>query len=116
MSDNDWIKELKRGDKVYTYISQYGTERYNLTKVKKVTPKGFIRVENDDLFRDGVRRTDDWTRYQLKKWTPELETKLNNKKILENRMYKLKNVDWSNVEISKINRIYEMLYTCNVDN
>ena len=74
MSD-EWIKDLKTGDKVYV---RSGMRRDNLhrTTVKRITPKGHVRTENDTLFRDGSRRIDSWNSETLVEWTQEIEDKL----------------------------------------
>lgn len=42
---NKWIRELKRGDKVF--VSSYGSVK--LYKVERITAKGFIKV-NDNYY------------------------------------------------------------------
>jgi hypothetical protein len=74
--DTDWIKYLKKGDKVYIDRGQFGMAQLDLTTVKKITQKGHVRTDADTLFRDGNYRIDPWTHWYLVQWTQELEDEL----------------------------------------
>ena len=75
---NEWIKDLDAGDKVYINRGRFGTTELDLTTVKRITPKGHVRTNdnNDSLFRDGSYRIDSWTHWILVQWTQELEDEL----------------------------------------
>ena len=74
MSDKDWIKDLKAGDKVYVHSSNY----MDLQTVKTITPKGFIRTSGGGLYDlYGFQKSHDaWSRSNLVQWTPEIEIEL----------------------------------------
>lgn len=111
MSDNDWLKELKVGDPVYIYTSGTIGDSYRLTTVKKITPKGAIRVENGDLYKNGTYSVSgSWTWYYLKQWSPELQKELYDKKILSTKRYKIRETDWYKVSSENINKIHDLLH------
>ena len=74
MSDKDWIKNLKAGDKVYVHSSNY----MDLQTVKTITPKGFIRTSGGGLYDlYGYQKSQDvWSRCNLVQYTPEREEEL----------------------------------------
>lgn len=75
--DNNWIKKLKKGDKIYICSDKFLSNIITLTTVKKVTAKGYIRVENGDLYYNGNCKIDTWTQYFLKQYNPEIEAHYN---------------------------------------
>ena len=48
--NNQWLSELKEGDKVVIYSWGFSYNSYKEEVVQKITPKGFIKV-NDILFK-----------------------------------------------------------------
>ena len=50
MSKSNWIKELKVGDKVFTYA--YGKK--HLHTVERITPKGCIKVNGQFYTKKGI--------------------------------------------------------------
>jgi len=54
-----WLKSLKPGDKI-AYGPRF-VSYYNFAKVKKITPKGAIRLDNGDLIdsTSGIRKISD---------------------------------------------------------
>lgn len=110
INNDEWLKILRAGDKVYIDSGRFGPTDLNLTTVKKITQKGHVRTENNMLFRGGHRRIDAWQTISLVQWTQELEIKERNSKILSQKIHKMKNTDWSNISIEKINKIYSIAY------
>lgn len=56
-----FLKLLKPGDKVIIKSSTGGfSHSFNVGFVKKITPKGRIRIENGNLFKDGICRVGDY--------------------------------------------------------
>ena len=46
----EWIQNLKKGDLVFIKSISFGINSYNLTSVKNITPKGYIRTIEGSLF------------------------------------------------------------------
>ena len=109
MDDDGWIKELKEGDKVYTHVSRTMGSSYTLTTVKKITPKGHVRVANGDLYKGGTYSSESWTYYKLVKYTPALEKNIADTKKYNTRKMRLRETNWHDVSIEKVNKIYKIL-------
>lgn len=109
MSKNDWIKELKEGDKVYTQGGGFSTNTLTLTTVKKITPKGHVRIENGTLYRNGSHRVDSWTHYNLVQHTPELELKLKAKVHYSHMCHSINAQDMRGKSLDQVQRIYDIL-------
>jgi len=75
---DEWITNLKAGDKVYIKTGGVGLAKDTLylTTVKRVTPVGNIKTERGSLFRNGRHKIDAWSSEYLREWTQELEDKL----------------------------------------
>ena len=107
--DTEWIKELKEGDKVYSYGGRLGNRQRSLHTVKKITPKGHIRLDDDDLYMDGYHRMDAWGGYYLKQYTPELEQKLAQAAHISKMQYTINNMDMRKISTDKLQRIWDIL-------
>ena len=105
----EWIKELKEGDKVYSYGGGLGGGNYSIKTVKKVTPKGHIRLDDDDLYRDGYYRVDSWHGYYLKQHTPELEQTLAEAAHISKMQYTINYMDMRKISTDKLQRIWDIL-------
>ena len=110
MNDTECLSKLKEGDRVYIKHSAFGTAELNLTTVKKVTPKGHIRTENDQLFRNGTCKTGTWSWVDLVEWTVELEKELFEKEQLQAMIAKIKSFDMRNIKPEKVKEIYGILF------
>ena len=110
MSD-EWITNLKAGDKVYIDSSRFGSTVLNLTTVKKITPMGYVRTNdnNDSLFRDGSYRIDSWTRWDLVQWTQELEDKLKAKAHLNQLAHSINAVDARTLTPEQVQKIFDII-------
>lgn len=104
---NEWIKDLKAGDKVYIKDENVLT----LTTVKKVTPKGSIRTGAGYLFKNGECRVGSWTHTCLRQWTQEFEDKLKAKAHLNHMQYTINAVDMRTVNKDKVQAVYDILFT-----
>ena len=109
MSDNNWIKELKEGDKVYTRGGGFQRDALTLAIVKKVTSKGHIRLENGNLYHNGSHRVDSWTHYDLVQHTPELEAKLKAEAHYNHMCYSINAQDMRGKPVDQVQRIYDIL-------
>ena len=109
MSD-EWIKELKVGDKVYAKSSGLGsTIRYSLTTVKKITPKGHVRTEEGSLFRNGTCKTGEWSWIDLTQWTQELEDKLKAKAHFNQLAHSINAVDARTLTPDQVQKIFDII-------
>jgi hypothetical protein len=95
----DWIKDLKVGDKVVVESNNYGKA---ITSVEKITPKGFIKTKNGHQFNpDGSQRGgSSWTYSFLSQLTDEVLLKF--KKKLVNQC---KEIDFSKLNIDDFEQI-----------
>lgn len=110
MKDNEWIKNLTVGSKVYVLDNNYGKNRYKLHTVKKITPKGHVRIDNGDLFKGGTCKTSDWSWNILVEYTEELETELDKQKRIEFLQYSINGLDARNInDIDKLEHIWRLL-------
>ena len=110
LGENDeWIKDLKEGDKIYTYGGGFGGNHYTLRTVKKITPKGHVRLDDDDLYKNGYHRTDSWHGYYLKQYTIELEKKLAHAARINHIQYSINDMDMRKISTDKLLRIWEIL-------
>ena len=57
--DKEWLKELKAGDKVFVRRG-FDDSDVDVQIVKRITPKGAVRIDNDILFKNGVCREGVW--------------------------------------------------------
>ena len=110
MSD-EWIKNLAAGDKVYIDSSRFGSTVLDLTTVKKITPKGYVRTNdnNDSLFRNGWYRVDSWGSWHLVQWTQDLEDKLKAKAHFNQLAHSINAVDARTLTPDQVQKIYDII-------
>ncbi len=70
MANTAFLKNLKAGDKVVLCITKDGEKHEYISKVKKITPTGLIRVV-DYLFRDTTNIALGWEAVSIHEATPE---------------------------------------------
>lgn len=99
MINNDWLKELKVGDKVVV------NNRYRkiLTTVIKITPKGFIKTENGFQFNsDGTQRSSNiWDSATLLQFTDEVMLEFKKNKLVN----QCKEIKFSELTIEQLEQI-----------
>lgn len=112
MSD-EWIKKLKAGDKVYIDSSKFGSTQLSLTTVKKITPKGYVRTNdnNDSLFRNGWYLIDSRTRWYLVQWTQELEDKLKAEAHFNQLAHSINAIDARTLTPEQVQKIFDIIKT-----
>ena len=109
MGDNNWLKALKAGDKVYVISNGLSGGQYRLNTVQKVTSTGRIRV-NGVLYRDGCYNAPGgWSGSKLEQHTPELENRFKTEAQLRHMCYEIKNVDVFKLSSDKVKKIYDII-------
>lgn len=108
MSD-EWIKELEAGDKVYIKTSGIGRNTLHLSTVKKITPKGYVRTESDNLFKNGHRKVDSWNSESLVEWTQELEDKLKAKAHFNQLAHSINAIDARTLTPEQVQKIFDII-------
>lgn len=81
MNENNWIQELKVGDKVVVETNNYGKV---ITTVTKITPKGYINTESGKQFNpNGSQRGGgNWSYSSLTQLTSEVLLEFKKKKLV----------------------------------
>lgn len=108
-TDNEWLKSLKEGDKVFIENINSMGSRLILDTVKKITPTGKIRTSNDMLFKNGDYHAGAWTFYNLVQWTQTLEDELNALKELKSMIYKIREFDFRKLSFDQVSRMYGII-------
>jgi len=104
---DEWIKQLRAGDKVY--ISTGFSGGLQLTTVKKITPKGHVRTTGGSLYRDGCCKIDSWTSKHLQKWTQELEDKMVAKAHFNKLAHSINAIDARTLTSEQVHKIYDII-------
>ena len=93
MSNKDWIKDLKVGDKVIIATNNYSNQ---ITSVVKITPKGFINTQNGKQFYpNGSQVGGDSRDFYLLQLTDELLIEFKKNGLVR----KCKEIDFSKLEV-----------------
>jgi len=106
---NEWLNNLKRGDKVYVEDTNYGSTKLTLTTIIKITQKGSIKVESGRLFKNGRCRFDPWHSVTLIQHTPELEAKIKAEAHYNHMCYSINAQDMRGKPLDQVQRIYDIL-------
>ena len=108
--NDEWIKNLKAGDKVYIKSSGLGSIiRHSLTTVKKITPKGHVRTEDGSLFRNGTCKTGDWSWIDIVQWTQEIEDKLKAKAHFNQLAHSINAIDARTLTSEQAQKIFDII-------
>ena len=76
----EWIKNLKVGDEVIVTSNMCGEPR--ISKVEKITPKGFIKVDGLLFDDNGSQRTSSWYKSYIIECSEEEKEKMRKKQII----------------------------------
>ncbi|OZB90082.1 hypothetical protein [Paenibacillus sp. XY044] len=98
----EWLKSLKVGDEV-SYSTRWRGDV--ITKIKKITPKGWIKTEDGRTFINGYSKLDNWEGIFLYPVTEELKAKLYYIALFN----KVSKTNWNEVELDKIEQIAGIL-------
>lgn len=108
--NNDWLKELKAGDKVIVVTGGFNARRTveiveKATATQIVLPRGArYRKSDGDLI--GRNR---WHQNRLEQATPEAVVAANEAKRVLHLDARLSNVKWGDVPLAKLERIAKIL-------
>ena len=107
--DKEWLKELKAGDKVFVRKGFDGSDM-DVHRVKKITPKGAVRLANNMLFKGNMCRNDMWTsNYYMVKYSEEKVAEIQVVRARRGHVRKLENVRWGQVKPEVVDEVYVML-------
>ncbi len=102
-TNEEWLKSLKPGDKVYfTCGSTNGIRR-----VERITPTGrVVLVGHSGQFINGTHKLDAWNFEHITELTDELEKEFRDRL----RLKKIKAYDWTKADHDTIVAVYKILY------
>lgn len=107
--DKEWIKELKAGDKVFVRKG-FDDSDMNVRIVKRITPKGAVRLADNTLFKDGVYNSSTWSPCQhLLKYSEEKVAEIQVVRARRGHVRKLENVRWGHLKPELVDAVYGML-------
>jgi len=103
MEGNDWIKDLKVGDKVVTSSSY----RKSISTVTTITPKGFIKTDSGHTFNanGGQRGGDTWHRTSLYQLTDKVVSEFKKVELIG----KCNNIKFSELTIGQLEQILSIV-------
>lgn len=103
---NEWIKNLKVGDKVFV-CWRMGR---SLRSVEKITPKGYIKIGGSLYNTDGSERNSDvWSRCHLSEATPEAIKLFGEQLTIKRAMQLMQST--KEITLEQANKIIELLET-----
>ena len=102
-TNEEWLKSLKPGDKVYfTRGSTNGIRR-----VERITPTGrVVLVGHSGQFINGTHKLDAWNFEHITELTDERKSGFHNR--IKTR--KIKEYDWKEASANTVNAVYGILY------
>ena len=102
-SNEEWLKSLKVGDKVYYICGDIvGTKT-----VERLTPTGRVILKGKSgQFINGRHRIDAYNSERISELTPELEKEFRDRL----RLKKIKAYDWTKSDHDTICAVYKILY------
>jgi len=105
MNDYEWIKNLKVGDEVVVSGSFYES----ITTVKAITPKGFIRTEDNFLYNQfgNLKSSEKWSRGHIEPLTQEFLEKAKAKALINKCRSLFARVNLTGLQAEKIIEILE---------
>lgn len=110
MNGDEWIKELKPGDKVYVKTGGIlNKDVLILTTVKRITPVRNVKTERGSLFRNGRHRIDSWNTEYLRQWTQELEDKLKARAHFNQLAHSINANDARTLTPEQVQKIYDII-------
>lgn len=108
-NDKEWIKELKHGDKVFVRRG-FDDSDMDVHEVKRITPKGAVRLNNDELFKNGYCHKGVW---QVDNYLVQFsEEKMDEIRVVRTRrthVRKLENVRWGYLKPEVVDAVYDGL-------
>ena len=84
-------------------------QEYTLSTVIKITPKGSIKIDDGNLFKNGCHNYSAWNYDYLEPYTPELEAKLKSERHYNHMCSKITGIESRKLSKDKVQRIYDIL-------
>lgn len=92
MNSKEFLKKLKPGDMVIVHTSRLFYKSNEVTSVQKITPKGFIKVNNVLFNSDTGAARGDWEQTLLEA-TPAAVQEIKERAYIKNAIEKIHNIN-----------------------
>ena len=110
MERKEWLKSLKEGDLV---ADKRYNGHYSVFKIKKITPKGYIRLETGHLLKENGEyyKFEDWfsTRIYIEPLTEEIKNSIAIRKETISLINTIKNTDFKELNIDKLRKMVQII-------
>ena len=110
MERKEWLKSLKEGDLV---ADKRYNGYYSIFKIKKITPKGYIRLETGHLLKENGEyyKFEDWssTSIYIEPLTEEIKNSIAIRKEIISLMKNIENIDFGKLNIDKLRKIVQII-------
>ena len=108
----EWIKTLRVGDKVAVKRDVFGTISYYTETIKKITPKGQIRLNDDSLFKTNGVKQGEYSQPCIVPYDQTIKDSFRKNKICGD-LLRFKYVD---LPLEKLEEIYKIVMNSNNEN
>ena len=110
MERKEWLKSLKEGDLV---ADKRYNGYYSVFKIKKITPKGGIRLETGHLLKENGEyyKFEDWSSISIyiEPLTEEIKNSIAIRKEIISLMNIIGNIDFGKLNIDKLRKIVQII-------
>lgn len=110
MNRQEWLKSLKEGDLV---ADKRYNGYYSIFKIKKITPKGSIRLETGHLLNENGEyyKFEGWssTNIYIEPLTEEIKNSIAIRKEIIDIINKIKNIDFRKLDLDKLRKIAQII-------
>ena len=110
MERKEWLKSLKEGDLV---ADKRYNGYYSVFKIKKITPKGGIRLETGHLLKENGEyyKFEDWSSISIyiEPLTEEIKNSIAIRKEIISLMNIIENIDFGKLNIDKLRKIVQII-------
>lgn len=107
----EWLDNLKVGDKVAMDLGSFGFRNWTITEITKITPTRRMETKNGyKLSNNGYEmgKKDAWTpSRKIVPLTEDILNEIKKKKLLSN----IDNTDFKSLSIDKLEKIYKIIET-----
>lgn len=93
-TDTEFLKNLKKGDSVILHFHSFSSSRDLIKKVQRITPKGYIKVDNMLFNPDTgrVRGDNSYSYYRLLEATPAAAKRIEENYYIQETFCKLNSI------------------------